>query len=145
MKAVLVWNGRLSGGVRGFSGRIQNLVDDSFFPCHTILLMYMINNLSLFYDTLQPASHDTFMDNKELWASPGTTCDCVASLRVHGRSKFPVRVDYSVLPSSRCMTSALTLLSGAPGKIKFPIAPESIMAWLTAIFIFDVLNRVFCF
>ena len=63
------------------------------------------------------------------------------------RYNFPVNVDCSVLPSGRCMTrgqvAGLIFLSGASGRIKCPVDPASAMAWLTSIFILDVLNRVY--
>ena len=73
----------------------------------------------------------------------------MAVLGSHERSKFPVCVDCSVLPSGRCMTrgrvAGLILLGGDPGRIKFPVSPAPTMAWLLSISILDVLNRVFCF
>ena len=69
--AVLVWKGKLSGGVPGLSGRILSIVDGYRGPCHTIVLLYKIRNLSLSYDTLQPALHNIFMDTKEVWARLG--------------------------------------------------------------------------
>ena len=101
---MLVWTGRLYGDVMGFSGRIQNLVDGSCFPCHTILLLYRSKNLYLSYDTLQPASHNILMDTKGVPDNLGTTCACVAALGSHGRSKLPVCVDWSVFKSGNCMT-----------------------------------------
>ena len=80
---------------------------------------------------------------------PGMTCACVDALGSHGRYKFSVCVDCSVFPYIRCMTrgrvAGLIFLSGAPGRIKFPVAPASTMAWLASIFILDVLIRVSCF
>ena len=102
--AVLVWTGRLSGGVLVFSGRIHNIVDGSRVRCHTIMLLYRIKHLSLSYDKLQPASHNILMDIKEVWDMPGTTCACVSDLGSHGISKFPVCVDCSVFTSGICMT-----------------------------------------
>ena len=46
---------------------------------------------------------------------------------------------------NRGRVAGLIFLSWAPGRIKFPVAPASAMAWLTSIFILDVLNRVYCF
>ena len=93
--------------------------------------------------------HNILMDNKEVWDIPGTTCACEANLSSHGRYKFTVCLDCSVLPSDRFITrglvSGLILLSGDPGIIKFPVAPASTMAWFLSIFILDVLNRVPCF
>ena len=67
-----------------------------------------------------------------MWARPETTCACVYALGIHGRSKFPVFVYFSVLPTGRCMTrvrvSGLIFLSGALGRIKYPVAPASAMA-----------------
>ena len=143
---MLVWTGILSDGVLGFSGRIHNIVDYSCIPCHTILLLYMIKNLYLSYDTLNTELNKIFMDNKEVWARPGTTCACMADFGSHVRSKFPVYVDCSVLPSGRFMTrgrvSGLILLSEAPGRINPPVAPASKMALLASIFILDALSRV---
>ena len=77
------------------------------------------------------------------------TCACVDALVIHGRSKFPVCVYFSILPSVRCMTrrqvSGLISLSGVPGRIKFPVSTSSTMTWLLSIFILGVLNRVSCF
>ena len=74
---------------------------------------------------------------------------CVAALGSHWRSKVPVCVDCSVLPSGRCITkghvAGLIFLSGAPGKLKYPVDSAFTMAWLNSIFILDVLNRVSCF
>ena len=36
-------------------------------------------------------------------------------------------------------------MSGAPGIIKHPVDTASTMAWLTSMFMLDVLNRVSCF
>ena len=70
----------------------------------------------------------------------------MTALGSQGRSKFPVCVDCSVLPYGRFMTrgrvAGLIFLSGAPGRIKCPVAPASAMAWLTSIFILGVFNRV---
>ena len=130
-----MWTGRLSCGVLEFSGRIHNLVDGSRVPCHTILLLYRIENFSLFYITFQPALHNLLMDTKKVWARSGTTCVYMAALGSHGRSKFPVFVDCSVLPSSRCinrgMVSGLIFLRGGLGRIKCAVTPASSMAWLT--------------
>ena len=143
-----MWAGRFSGGVLVFSGRIQNIVDCSHVPCHNILLLYRIKHLSLSYDTLQTVLHNILMDNKEVWNMPGTTCACEANLSSHGRYKFTVCLDCSVLPSDRFMTrglvTGLIFLSGAPGE-KIPVVYASSMAWLTSLFILDVLNRVSCF
>ena len=119
MTAVLVWTRRLYGGVLGLSGRIHNLFYGFFVPCHTIVLLYKIKNLSLSYDTLQMVLHNILMDNKEVWDIPGATCACEANLSSHGRYKFTVCLDCSVLPSDRFMTrglvTGLIFLSGAPG------------------------------
>ena len=60
---------------------------------------------------------------------PGTTCACLDALGIHGRSNFPVFIYCSVLPSGICMTrgrvAGLILLSGAPGRIKCPVATAS--------------------
>ena len=146
MTAVLVWTGRFPGGVLGLSERIHNLVNGSCVPCHTIVLLYNINHFSLLFYNLQPALHNILMDIKGVWDRLGTTCARVDTLGSHGRYKFPVCVDYSVLPYGRCMTMGqvanLILLSRAPGRIKCPVAPASAMAWLTSIFILGVFNRV---
>ena len=135
MPAMFVWMGRFSGCVMVFRGRIRNLVYGSCVPCHTIILLYSINHLSLLYDTFQPASHNILMDTKEVWDRTGMTCAFVAYLGSHGRSKFPVFVDCSVLPSSRCinrgMVSGLIFLRGGLGRIKCAVTPASSMAWLT--------------
>ena len=69
-----------------------------------------------------------------MWDMPDTTCACVDDLGSHGRSKFSVCVDCSVLPSGRFMTrgrvDGLIFLSGDPGRIKCPVAPASAMDWL---------------
>ena len=93
MTAVILWTGRLSGGVLRFSGGIHNHVDSSCVPYHTILLLYRIKHLSLSYDTLEPASHNILMDTKEVWYRPGNMCAFVDDLGSDGRSKFPVCVD----------------------------------------------------
>ena len=62
--AVIVWTGRLSGGVPGISGRIHNLVEGSHFPCHNLCLLYNIKYFSLSYYDFQPASHNILMENK---------------------------------------------------------------------------------
>ena len=131
---VFVWTGRLYGGVLGFRGRIQNIVNGSCVPCYTILLLYRINNFYLSYDTLQPASHNILMETKEVWDRMGTMCAYMDALGRHGRYKFTVCVYCSVLQSGRCITrgqvSGLIFLSGAPGRIKCPVAPASEMPWL---------------
>ena len=89
------------------------------------------------------------MNTKELWARTGTMCACVAAFGVHGTYNFPVGVYFILFPSIRCMTrgqvSGLIFLSGNTGRIICPVAPASTMAWLTSIFILDVLNRISCF
>ena len=50
LSAVLVWLGRLSGGVPGISVSNHNLVDVPCVPCHTIFLLYNIKHFSLSYD-----------------------------------------------------------------------------------------------
>ena len=146
---MLVWTGILSDGVLEFSGRIHYLVGGSHVPCHTIMLLYRIKHLYLLYDNLQPMSDNILMNTKEVWARPGMMCTCVADLGIHGRSKLPVCVYCTVFPYCICMTrgqvTGLILLSGAPGRIKCPVAPASATDWSTSIFIFYVLNRVSCF
>ena len=105
MTAVLVWKRRLYGGVLGLSGRIHNLFYGFFVPCHTIVLLYKIKNLSLSYDTLQPASHNILMETKEVWDRQGTTSDRVDALGSHWTSNSPVCIDCSVFPSGKYMTS----------------------------------------
>ena len=149
VKSVLVWVGILSGGVLEFSGRIHNIFNGSHVPSHTIMLLYRIKKLSLSYVTLQPTLHNILVDIKDIRARPGTTCSCVAALESHGGSKLPVFVYCIIFPSGRCMTrvrvAGLIFLSGDPGRKQFPVAPASLMAWLTSIFILDVLNRVSSF
>ena len=99
-----MWTGRLSVGVPGLSGRINNIVDGSCVPCHTIMVLYRIKHISLLNDTLQSASHNILMETKEVWARPGIMCACMAALGIHGRFKLTVCVDCSVFPSGRCMT-----------------------------------------
>ena len=101
---MFVWTGILSGVVPVFNGRIHNIVDVSHVPCRTILLLYRIKHLSLSYDNLQPSSHNIFMDTKEVWDRPDTTCACVAAMWGHVRYNSLLCVDYSVLPSVICMT-----------------------------------------
>ena len=60
----IVWTVILSGGVLGFGGRIHNLVDGSRVSCHTIMLLYRIQNFYISYDTLQPTLHNILMDTK---------------------------------------------------------------------------------
>ena len=59
------------------------------------------------------------------------TCDCVAALESRGRYKFPVCLDCSVFTSGRCMkrvrVAGLIFLSGAHGRIKFPVSTVSAM------------------
>ena len=73
MKDVLVWTGRLSVGVLGFSGRIHNIVDGYRVLCRTIILLYRINYLSLSYNNLQPVSYQVLVDTKVVWARTGIT------------------------------------------------------------------------
>ena len=105
MTAVLVWKRRLYGGVLGLSGRIHNLFNGSFVPCHTIVLLYNIKYLYFSYDNFQPEYHNTLMETKEVWARPGMMCDHVAALGRHGISKLPVFVDCIVFTSRKFMTS----------------------------------------
>ena len=84
MSAVLVWTGRLSGGITGIRGRMHNLVDGSPVPCHTILLLYRIEHFYLSCDTLKPVFHNILMETKEVWDRPGTTCAHMADLGSHG-------------------------------------------------------------
>ena len=77
---MLVWKGRLSGGVPGLTGYIQNIVDGSCVPFHTILLLYRINHFYLSYETLKQASHNILIDTKDGWDRPHTTCPHVATL-----------------------------------------------------------------
>ena len=139
LPVVFVWTGRLSGGVLGFSGRIHNVFKGSYIPFRTFLLLYRIKNLYLSYYTLQAVFHKIFMDTEEVLDRPGTTFSCVAALGIHGRSKFPVCVHCSLLPSGRCMTrgwvAGFIFLSGSPGKIKLSVSPASTLAWLISIFI----------
>ena len=46
---------------------------------------------------------------------------------------------------TRGRVAGLIFLVEDPGRIKFPIAPESAMAWSTSIYILDVFNMVSCF
>ena len=137
MPYVFVWTGRLSGGVLGFSGRIHNPVDGSCVSYHNILLLYKVKNVSLLYDISQQVSHKILMDTKEVWHRIGTGCTCVFTLGRHGRSRFSVCVDCSVLLSgifmTRILVAGLIFLSGAPGRIKCPVAPASAMDFLLSI------------
>ena len=91
-----MWTGRLSVGVPGLSGRINNIVDGSCVPCHTIMVLYRIKHISLLNDTLQSASHNILMETKEVWASTGITCVRMDALEIHERYKLPVFVECSV-------------------------------------------------
>ena len=69
------------------------------------MLSYKIKHFSLLYGNLNPASHNIFMETKEVWDRPGMKCACVSALGRHGIYKFPVCVDYSVFPYGKFMTT----------------------------------------
>ena len=109
------------------------------------MLLYRIKHFSLSCDTLQQASHKILMDTKGFWDRLDTTCACVDDLGSHGRYKFSVCIYCSVFPYFICMTRAwfdgLIFLSGAPGRIKFPVAPASSLDWLTFIALEIIFSR----
>ena len=68
-----------------------------------------------------------------MWANPGTICACRASFGRSGLSISHVWVDLICEPSGRLIRIGFlvgkTLITGAPGTIKFPVAPASATAW----------------
>ena len=146
LSAVPVWKGRFSDDVSALSGRTHNIFNGFRVICHTSFSLKTIKELSLSYYTSRPASHNIFMDTKGVWSRPGTMCYRVVSLGRHGRSKLPVLLEPRFSPSGKCTTRGLVygwiFFSGALGRIKWPVAPVSVMACLTAISILDVLNII---
>ena len=53
--------------------------------------------------TRQPASQNDFVEIKDAFARPGTTCTVVAALGSQGMAKFPTWVDVTVPPFAHVM------------------------------------------
>ena len=68
-------------------------------------------------------------------SSPGTVCASIISCGSHDISRLHVWVDWMVLPFSNVMVIGLCvvrlLVAGAFSTKKWPVAPESEIAWAT--------------
>ena len=98
---------------------------------------------------LQPESHNTLIDTKDVCASSGTICDYFASDGSHGMSSWHVWIWFVWSPSGRFMVSGLVAIlmffSGVPGRKTFPVDPASAISWYISMLVFDLLNIVsFC-
>lgn len=73
------------------------------------------------------------MELSDACDSPSMICAAVASCGSHGMSNLHVCVDRSEAPPGSVIVmghaSFLILMTGAPCMTKWPVAPESLMAW----------------
>ena len=87
--------------------------------------------------TLQPASQNFLVEMSDACDNPGTMCASVISFGNHGMSRLPVCVEriFSLLGSRIWMgfVAIFLLTMGAPSIRKWPVAPESEMAYLIAL------------
>ncbi len=87
------------------------------------------------------------METSELCDRRGTTCATLADCGRSDCAKVHVWVDLMVFPSGRWMVSEFVsfciLVTGAPGKTKWLVAPASAMAWSIAILMPLTLNKAF--
>ncbi len=56
----------------GRSGKTHKPVHGSLMPCHTNVPLYVTSQFSLVYVTMHPASHNDFMDTRDVCVRPGT-------------------------------------------------------------------------
>ena len=86
--------------------------------------------------TLHPASQNFLVEISDACASPGTMWASVISSGNQGMSRLHVWVDLMVLPLGSVMVIGFVaialLVTGAFSTRKWPVAPESEMACLTA-------------
>ena len=86
--------------------------------------------------TLHPASQNLRVEISDACASPGTMCASVICAGSHGMSRLHVWVDWITLPFGNVIvigwSAILLFMTGAPSTRKWPVAPESEMACLTA-------------
>ena len=87
--------------------------------------------------TLQPASQNFLVEISDVCDNPGTMCASVISLGNHGMSRLHVWVEriFSLLGSRIWMgfVAIFLLTMGAPSIRKWPVAPESEMAYSIAL------------
>ena len=78
---------------------------------------------------LHPVSHSTLINTNKVCASPGTICASLAFLGSHRRSSLRAWIDFICSPSGKLIVKGLVAdrisVTGAPGKIKCPVAPLS--------------------
>ena len=83
--------------------------------------------------TLHPESVNFLVDMRDEWESPGTICASVTVFGSHGMSKIHMYVDCIIFPLGSVIFNGydvnFLLTTGAPCTRKFPVAPESDMAW----------------
>ena len=95
---------------------------------------------------MHPASHNTAIEISDVCANPGIICAFFALSSSYGMFILHVCVDFITLPSGRLIEIGLdvgsTPSTGVPGNTKFPVAPASATAIMTAIFILPVLKQV---
>ena len=116
------------------------------FPPAVMRTLFGSNTLhsSLLNNTLHPASQKFRVEMNDACARPGTMWASVTSEGSHGMSRLHVCVDHITVPSGHVIAigflAGLMFTTGAPFIRKFPVAPESNIAYSISFVIILLLN-----
>ena len=126
------WVDRLLGVFVSVRCNSHKPVCGSRVPVHMVLFLNCTVHCFLSYVTVQFALQSMLIDMRDVCANPGTMCASVASVGSSGRFMLQVWVDLSCAPFGRFMVIGLIarflLVTLAPGRRKWPVAPASAMA-----------------
>ena len=96
---------------------------------------------------MHPASQNFLVDINDACDNPGTICASVTWFGSHGMSRLHVCLDVMFLPFGIVMMIGLSatckFVTGAPSTRKWPMAPESEIAYLVVILSLSVLGLFF--
>ena len=102
----------------------------------TRLLLCITRHSLLSKLTLHPALQNFLMEINDVWDRPGTICASVILSGNHGIFRLQACIDLICLPLGSRMqigvVASCLLTIGAPATMKWPVAPESAMAYCTA-------------
>ena len=100
----------------------------------------------MLYITLDSVSYSILIEISDICANPATICDFLANRGRPRRSSSHLCVNVSFSPSESVIDIGFVILflliAGAPGIIKFPVAPASVIPSFLSILIFDVINAI---